>query len=82
MVSFVDKFADVYAKDTRRKTTTRAKVKRSERTTLTEIQYIPKDAAKYAIYADQLDTYQADLMFEPYVNLKKERKSTSYPSAH
>ena len=34
--------------------------------------YIPKDAAKYSIYADQPVTYQADLMFEPYINTKKE----------
>ena len=35
--------------------------------------YIPKDVTRFPIYADQPDSYQGDLMFEPYVNSKKEK---------
>jgi hypothetical protein len=34
---------------------------------------LPKDILWYPIYADQPNTWQADLMFEPYTNSKKER---------
>ena len=34
---------------------------------------LPKDVQWYPIYADQPDTWQADLMFEPYTNSKKEK---------
>jgi len=71
MVSFADKFAHLYAKTLGEKPPPVQKLK--EVNEQLSQKYIPKDAAKYPIYADQPDTYQADLMFEPYVNSKKEK---------
>ena len=71
MVSFADKFADLYAKTLGEKPPPVQKLK--EVNEQLSQKYIPKDAAKYPIYADQADTYQADLMFEQCVNLKKEK---------
>ena len=60
MVSFADKFADLYAKTLGEKPPPIQKLK--EVNEQLSQKYIPKDAAKYPIYADQPDTYQADLM--------------------
>ena len=35
--------------------------------------YIPKNIQYFPIYSDQPDSWQIDLMFEPYVNSKKEK---------
>jgi hypothetical protein len=35
--------------------------------------YIPKDVQYFPVYADQPDSWQMDLMFEPYINAKKEK---------
>jgi hypothetical protein len=35
--------------------------------------YLPKDTQFYPIYSDRPNSYQADLMFEPYVNSKGEK---------
>ena len=71
MVSFVDKFADLYAKTLGEKQPPMQKLK--EVNEQVSQKYFTKDAAKYPIYADQPDTYHADLMFKPYVNSKKEK---------
>ena len=71
MVSFVDKFADLYAKTLGEQPPPIEKLK--EVNEQLSQKYVPKNAAKYPIYADQPDTYQADLMFEPYINSKKEK---------
>ena len=55
MVSFVDKFADLYAKTLGEKPPPIEKLK--EVNEQLSQKYIPKDAAKYPIYADQPDTY-------------------------
>ena len=35
--------------------------------------YIPKNIQYFPVYADQPDSWQMDLMFEPYINSKKEK---------
>ena len=71
MVSFVDKFADLYAKTLGEQPPPIEKLK--EVNEQLSQKYVPKNAAKYPTYADQPDTYQADLMFELYINSKKEK---------
>ena len=71
MVSFVDKFTILYAKTWGEQPPPVQKLK--EINQQLSQKYISKYAAKYQIYADEPDTYQANLMFEPYVNSKKKK---------
>ena len=65
------KFVSLYSTTTDAEAPTKHQI-RQVKDKLSE-KHLPKGVVYYPIYADQPDSWQADLMFEPYVNSKKER---------
>jgi hypothetical protein len=66
-----DKFADLYHQTVDNEHHVPPKVMQKINEELS-LKYIPKPITFFPIYADQPDSWQADLMFEPYVNAKGE----------
>ena len=66
-------FADVYSKTLGEEAPPKVQLKEINNHLLISQKYIPKDVTHFLIYADQLNSFQGDLMFEPYVNSKKEK---------
>ena len=62
-------FTDLY-KCTMNTSTLPTKEKQQEVEDALSLKHLPTDNFWYPIYADQPDSYQADLMFEPTINSK------------
>ena len=66
-----DKFGDLYHQTVDEEHHVPPKVMKKINEELSQ-KHIPKPITYFPIYADQPDSWQADLMFEPYVNSKGE----------
>ena len=62
----LDAFADLYLKTLGEEALLKERLK--EKNNLLSQKYIPKAVTCFLIYADQPDSYQGDLMCEPYAN--------------
>ena len=62
----LDAFADLYLKTLGEDPPPKERLK--EINDQLSQKYIAKDVTRFPIYADQLNSYQGDLMFEPYVH--------------